>query len=79
MDDQYLNIRSHRDKNGQLWFCAKDIYKQLKVTWSGSTLRNTPKSLQNSFPVDTPKGDRNAVFLNKETCDFLLANRRAKR
>lgn len=72
-------VRTHRTPDGNVWHCARDIYNDLGITWSGATLKNMPSTYRQSFPVDTPKGTRNAVFLNQDECDFLYANRTNKK
>lgn len=79
MSKIHYNVRTHKTPDGRVWHCAKDIYKELGITWSGATLKNTPLSSRSSFPVDTPKGTRSAVFLSQDECDFLYANRKKKR
>lgn len=70
------DIRTHRAPDGNVWHCAKDVYQALGITWSGATLGNTPVSSRSMFPVDTPKGDRLAVFLDQSEVDYLRKRQR---
>ncbi len=73
MSDTSKNIRTHRTPDGNVWHCARDVYKSLGITWSGATLGNTPAAHRSMFPVDTPKGDRLAVFIDQEMMEYLTA------
>ena len=72
MSKTLSNVRTHRTPDGNIWHCAKDVYKELGITWSGSTLCNTAPSCRAMFPVETVKGNRNAVFLNQDEVDYLV-------
>ncbi|AWX99531.1 hypothetical protein A8139_05630 [Marinomonas primoryensis] len=75
MSDMSKDIRTHRSPDGNVWHCARDVYKSMGITWSGATIRNTQPNHRTMYPVDTPKGERLAVFISDEEMDFLQKHR----
>jgi hypothetical protein len=71
MSESIKDVRTHRSSDGSIWHCAKDVYKSLGITWSGATLGNTAASCKAMFPVDTPKGERLAVFIDQSEVEYL--------
>lgn len=73
-----LITRKATGPDGQQWFCAKDVYQQLGITWSGASMKKTPADWRTMLPVITEKGIRYAVFINKHEVTYLLKQRANK-
>lgn len=60
-------IRTALDERGEGWFCAKDVFEALDVTWSGKkgSLRNCPEEWIRLVWVRTLAGGNEAFFLSE--------------
>jgi prophage antirepressor-like protein len=62
-----LDIRTATDPNDEVWFCAKDVFEALDITWKGASgsLKNTPEKWQGVWQLQTPGGSQEAVFISE--------------
>jgi len=61
------NIRTFVDTTGKTWFAAKDVFKSLKIKWSGlrTSLAKVPKNWVTTLKLKTTKGEKDAIFLSE--------------
>lgn len=59
-------VRTAHDENGEPWFCAKDVFETLTITWNGETsLKNLPENWKGVLKFYTPGGEQSALFINE--------------
>lgn len=60
-------VRTATDDKGKAWFCAKDVFETLGITWKGvsGSLKNTPEKWQGVCYLQTPGGTQEAVFISE--------------
>ena len=60
-------IRTAVDNDGKGWFCAKDVFNALDITWSGvaASLKNMPDHWYKVLQLKTIKGSKEAVFISE--------------
>ena len=60
-------IRTAVDEHGEVWFCAKDVFEALLITWSGQrgSLKNYPEKWLMVLQLKTSQGVKDAVFLSE--------------
>lgn len=60
-----LEVRTAVGPDGEVWFCAKDVYTALGIEWSGraGSLKETPENWQVVLYLQTTHGVKDAVFI----------------
>ena len=58
-------VRTAVDAQGEVWFCAKDVFDSLGIEWKGKSgsLKNTPEKWQGVLQLQTPGGVQEAIFI----------------
>ncbi|WP_275098048.1 Bro-N domain-containing protein [Sedimenticola hydrogenitrophicus] len=66
-DFETHNVRIAIGRDGEPWFCAKDVFETLGIAWKGvsGSLKNTPEEWQGVCYLQTPGGTQEAVFLSE--------------
>ncbi|WP_051219418.1 BRO-N domain-containing protein [Oceanobacter kriegii] len=59
-------VRTATDEHGAIWFCAKDVFDALEITWKGSdSLGGCPENWFMVRYLRTIKGEREMVFISE--------------
>jgi prophage antirepressor-like protein len=60
-------VRTAFDGSGEIWFCAKDVFEALGVTWSGrrGSLKNYQENWQVVLNFKTSGGVKETIFLSE--------------
>jgi len=60
-------IRTAIDEQGEVWFCAKDVFEALGITWKGSkgSLVNCPDKWQMVCYLQTSYGQKETIFISE--------------
>ena len=67
------NVRTVKDKNGDVWFVAKDVAERLGVLWNGATsIAHVPEEWRGVLTVNTPSGRQSAITLSEQGLYFFL-------
>ncbi|MDO4708551.1 MAG: BRO family protein [Pseudomonadota bacterium] len=61
------SVRTAIGPDGQIWFCARDVYAALGLVWKGGqgSLKNTPADWQGVCYLQTPGGFQRTILLNE--------------
>jgi prophage antirepressor-like protein len=72
-------IRTAIDDNGDPWFCAKDVFLALNITWSNRTgsLKNVPEKWISPLYLKGQSGSGEVLFL-KEAALYMISFRSNK-
>jgi prophage antirepressor-like protein len=62
------------EKDGEMWFVAKDVAEILGYTWKGisGTLPHVPDEWKGGHPVQTPSGVQEMVIISEQGLYFFL-------
>lgn len=60
-------IRTALDQAGEPWFCAKDVFDALEITWSqrGTSLKNYPEKWVKALYLTGQRGPFEVVFISE--------------
>lgn len=60
-------VRTAIGNDGEVWFCAKDVFEVLGIAWKGKSgsLKNTPEKWQGVCYCQTPGGGQEVVFISE--------------
>jgi prophage antirepressor-like protein len=60
-------VRTAIGPDGNAWFCARDVFEALDITWNGGTgsLKNLPEKWQGVLYLQTPGGVQQAIFISE--------------
>lgn len=60
-------VRTAVGDDGEVWFCAKDVFQALDIDWkgSGTSLRNTPENWVCTLQLRGQRGSGEVVFLSE--------------
>lgn len=71
--EQEHEVRTVIDEVGGIWFCAKDVFAALDISWIGiSSLKNYPKDWFMVMSFITIKGERELFFVNEPAVYRLI-------
>lgn len=58
-------IRTALGDDGEAWFCAKDVFDALEITWSGArgSLKNYPEKWTSLLYLKTQSGTKETIFI----------------
>lgn len=61
------SIRTAVDSCGEVWFCAKDVYESLGITWKNraGTLKNTPENWICTLYLQGQSGRGEVIFISE--------------
>ena len=61
------DIRTAVDDNGEVWFCAKDVFEALGIAWKGSkgSLMNCQEKWQMVWYLQTSFGEKEMIFISE--------------
>lgn len=63
---QQAEVRTATDDQGEAWFCAKDVFEALEITWkSGHTLRNMPEEWVCPLYLRGQRGSGEVLFISE--------------
>ena len=61
-----MAVRTATDEGGEAWFCAKDVFEALGLTWKGANgVRNLPENWLMVTYLRTSKGDKPTYFMSE--------------
>jgi len=60
-------VRTAIGADGEVWFCAKDVYEVLGIVWKGTSgsMKNVPKKWQGVCYCQTPGGGQEVIFISE--------------
>jgi len=60
-------VRTATDEKGEAWFCAKDVFKSLGISWKGAkgSLMNCPEEWQMVWYLQTSHGQKETIFISE--------------
>ncbi len=60
-------VRTATDEQGEIWFCAKDVFEALGIIWKGAkgSLINCPENWVMVCYLQTTKGARDTIFISE--------------
>jgi prophage antirepressor-like protein len=58
-------VRTALGEDGEAWFCAKDVFDALEITWSGArgSLKNYPENWTSLLYIKTQSGTKETIFI----------------
>lgn len=64
---QDAEVRTATDEKGEAWFCAKDVFDALEITWSNKrgSLRGVPEEWLCTLYLKGQRGSGEVVFLSE--------------
>ncbi len=63
---QDAEVRTATDDRGEAWFCAKDVFEALGISWKGGAgLRNLPEDWKVVLYLRTSYGTKETYFLSE--------------
>lgn len=60
-------VRTATDDQGEVWFCAKDVFEALGITWSQRTgsLKNYPENWVKALYLQGQSGSSEVIFISE--------------
>ncbi len=60
-------VRTATDEQGEVWFCAKDVFEALDITWSqrSGSLKNYPENWVKALHLQGQTGSSEVIFISE--------------